>query len=130
VCGLQQHLHLDLLQRLPQLHRRLYGLVHRVQRLLRMQRLLGQLLQLQGGPVVCLMPRVHRLRRLPRLRWMLRELPECMLGLHLLQHQLQHKLQRQLLGCMQELLLKRLLELIKDWRLTCSYRFANPGCST
>ena len=59
---LQQHLHLHLLQRLPQLHRRLYGLVHRVQRLFGLQRLLGQLLQLQGGIVVCIVLRLPGLR--------------------------------------------------------------------
>jgi hypothetical protein len=44
VRQLQQHLHLNLLQRMPQLHRGMYGLVHRVQRLYRLQWMLGQLL--------------------------------------------------------------------------------------
>jgi hypothetical protein len=127
---LQQHLHLHLLQRLPQLHRRLYGLVHRVQRLFGLQRMLGQLLQLQGRAVVRVVPRVQRLRGLRRLRRLQRQLPKCMLGLHFLQHQLQRQLQRQLLGSMQELLLERLLELITHRRLTCLFLSENPGCST
>lgn len=127
---LQQHVHLDVLQRLPQLHRRLYWLMYRVQWLLRMQRLLWQLLQLQGRTVVCLLPRVHRLRGLSWLRWMLRQLPKCLFRMHFLQHQLQRQLQRELLGRMQEFLLERLLELIPHWRLICSFPLENQGCST
>jgi hypothetical protein len=33
---LQQHVHLDVLQRLPQLHRRVHRIVHGVQRLYRL----------------------------------------------------------------------------------------------
>ena len=43
---LQQYVYLDVLQRLPQLHRRMYQFVHRVQRLFGLQRMFGQLLQL------------------------------------------------------------------------------------
>jgi hypothetical protein len=73
---------------------------------------------------------VYRLRGLSRLWWMQRQLPECMLGLYLLQHQLQRQLQRELLGRMQEFLLERLLELIAYWRLICSFPLENQGCST
>ena len=127
---MQQHVHLDVLQRLSQLHRRLYGLVHRVQRLFGLQRMLGQLLQLQGRAVVRVVPRVQRLRGLRRLRRLQRQLPKCLLGLYLLQYQLQRQLQRELLGRMQEFLLERLLELIPHWRLTCLYPLENRGCST
>jgi hypothetical protein len=104
--------------------------MQRVQWLLRMQRLLRKLLQLQRGSVVCLVPRVYWLRGVSWLRWMQRQLPECMLGLHFLQHQLQRQLQRELLGRMQEFLLERLLELITHWRLICSFPLENQGCST
>jgi hypothetical protein len=127
---LQQHLHLHLLQRLPQLHRRLYGLVHRVQRLFGLQRMLGQLLQLQGRAVVRVVPWVQRLRGLRRLRGMQRQLPKRMLWLYILQHQLQRRLQRELFRSLQEFLLERLFELIPHWRLTCLYPLENRGCST
>ena len=127
---LQQHVHLDVLQRLPQLHRRVYRIVYRMQRLHRLQWMLGQLLQLQRGTVVCLVPWVQRMRRMSRLWWMHRQLPKCLLGLYLLQYQLQRQLQRELFGGLQELLLERLLELIKDRRLTCLFPLENQGCST
>jgi hypothetical protein len=127
---LQQHVHLDVLQRLPQLHRRVYWIVHRVQRLFWLQRMLGQLLQLQRGTVVCFVPWMQWMRRMSRLWWMHRQLPKCLLGLYILQYQLQRQLQRQLLGSMQELLLERLFELIAHWRLTCLYHLGNQGCST
>ena len=127
---LQQHVHLDVLQRLSQLHRRVYRIVHGVQRLFGLQRMLGQLLQLQRGTVVCLVPWVQRMRRMSRLWWMHRQLPKCLLGLYLLQYQLQRKLQRKLFGSMQEFLLKRLLELIAHRRLICSFPLENQDCST
>ena len=127
---LQQHVHLDVLQRLPQLHRRVYWIVHRVQRLFWLQRMLGQLLQLQRGTVVCFVPWMQWMRRMSRLWWMHRQLPKCLLGLYILQYQLQRQLQRELFRCMQEFLLERLLELITHWRLTCSFPLENQGCST
>jgi len=127
---LQQHVHLDVLQRLPQLHRRVYWIVHRVQRLFWLQRMLGQLLQLQRGTVVCFVPWMQWMRRMSRLWWMHRQLPKCLLGLYILQYQLQRQLQRELFRCMQEFLLERLLELITHWRLICSFPFVNPACST
>jgi hypothetical protein len=87
--------------------------------------MLGQLLQLQRRLVVCFVPWVQWLWRLSRLWWMHRQLPERVLGLHILQHQLQCRLQRELFGGLQELLLERLLELIKDRRLTCLFPLEN-----
>ena len=127
---LQQHVHLDVLQRLPQLHRRVYWIVHRVQRLFWLQRMLGQLLQLQRGTVVCFVPWMQWMRRMSWLWWMHRQLPKCLLGLYILQYQLQRQLQCELFGCMQEFLLERLLELIPHWRLICSFPLENQGCST
>ena len=92
--------------------------------------MLGQLLQLQRGTVVCFVPWMQWMRRMSRLWWMHRQLPKCLLRLYFLQYQLQRQLQCELLGCMQEFLLERLLELIPHWRLTCSFPLENQGCST
>jgi hypothetical protein len=60
-----------------------------MQRMYGLQRLLGQLLQLQGRAVVRVVPRMQRVRGMPGLRGMQCKLPERMLGLYFLQHKLQ-----------------------------------------